>query len=140
MQTLRSKKQSVSKKLNAIIADGEKQNKEWMDKNSLFVKGNPGESRIVILSGPFEIREQVFSPDRPPINIIDLNCFYEDDTIPRIYSHPCFPMPRASALTKTLQEIFDSHGDALEGIRLKLTFGIVNPTKGTVGVTRITEV
>jgi hypothetical protein len=140
MQTLKSKKQSVSKKLNAIITEGEKVNKEWMDQHSTFVKGSAGESRTVILSGPFEIREQVFSPDRPPINIIDLNCFYENDTIPRIYSHPCFPMPRASALTRTLQEIFASHEDALEGIRLKLTFGVVNPTKGTVGVTAISEV
>ena len=139
MQTLKSKKQSVSKKLNTIIAEGEKQNNEWMDKHSTFVKGNPGESRIVILSGPFEIREQVFSPDRPPINIIDLNCFYENDTIPRIYSHPCFPMPRASALTRTLQEIFATHHDELEGIKLKLTFGIVNPAKGTIGVTAISE-
>lgn len=139
MQTLKSKKQSVSKKLNAIIAEGEKQNNEWMDKHSTFVKGNPGESRIVILSGPFEIREQVFSPDRPAINIIDLNCFYENDTIPRIYSHPCFPMPRASALTRTLQTIFAKHNDELEGIKLKLTFGIVNPVKGTVGVIELTE-
>lgn len=139
MQTLKSKKQSVSKKLNAIIAEGEKQNNEWMDKHSTFVKGNPGESRIVILSGPFEIREQVFSPDRPAINIIDLNCFYENDTIPRIYSHPCFPMPRASALTRTLQTIFAKHNDELEGIKLKLTFGIVNPIKGTVGVIELTE-
>ena len=139
MQTLKSKKQSVSKKLNAIIAEGEKQNNEWMDKHSTFVKGNPGESRIVILSGPFEIREQVFSPDRPAINIIDLNCFYENDTIPRIYSHPCFPMPRASALTRTLQTIFAKHNDELEGIKLKLTFGIVNPVKGTDGVIELTE-
>jgi hypothetical protein len=140
MQTLKSKKQSVSKKLNAIIAEGEKQNNEWMDKHSTFVKGNPGESRIVILSGPFEIREQTFSPDRPKINIIDLNCLYENDTIPRIYSHPCFPMPRASALTRTLQSIFASHNDELEGIKLKLTFGIVNPVKSTIGVIDINEV
>ena len=139
MQTLRSKKQSISKKLNTIIAEGEKQNNEWMDKHSTFVKGNPGESRVVILSGPFEIREQTFSPDRPAINIIDLNCFYENDTIPRIYSHPCFPMPRASALTRTLQTIFAKHNDELEGIKLKLTFGIVNPVKGTIGVIELTE-
>jgi len=139
MQTLRSKKQSVSKKLNTIIAEGEKQNNEWMEKHSTFVKGNPGESRVVILSGPFEIREQTFSPDRPAINIIDLNCFYENDTIPRIYSHPCFPMPRASALTRTLQTIFAKHNDELEGIKLKLTFGIVNPVKGTIGVIELTE-
>ncbi len=140
MQTLKSKKVSVSKKLNAIIEEGEKVNKEWMNKNSTFVKGNAGESRTVILSGSFDIREQTFSPDRPKIKIIDLDCFYENDTIPRIYSHPCFPMPKASALTRTLQEIFANHKDALEGIRLKLTFGIVNPIKQTVGVVAITEV